>query len=173
MNLASLDGIVYLTDESDSLDKGEIRPRMWQRGRCMITKNTNRKNSGKRKMVGSQASLRRVAKEIEVDREFKAHIYQQLVELQPMLSGNSEISVQVQIEKDEKTGALIYEMKLVANIDEGRIESSGRAGDIYSSLSTAKQNMMGQLKGIYNIILDTSEREEEIQGILEGKRNLH
>jgi ribosome-associated translation inhibitor RaiA len=112
-------------------------------------------------------------KAIESDREFKAHVYQQLVELQPFLSPESEVSVLVQLEQDEDTEETDYVLTLVATLGEYRLECEGRGSDLYCSLGIAKRKMVEQLEEVYNAAIDSADREEEIQSLLSGSSTLH
>jgi ribosome-associated translation inhibitor RaiA len=111
--------------------------------------------------------------EIENDREFKAHVYQQLVDLQPFLSPESQVSVLVQVEKDEEKSGVDYVLSLVATLGEYRIEVEGRDEDLYIALRLAKQKMVEQLDDVYGSAIDSTEREVEIQTLLQGGNTLH
>ena len=111
--------------------------------------------------------------EIENDREFKAHVYQQLVDLQPFLSPESQVSVLVQVEKDEESAAVEYALSLVATLGDYRIEVEGRAEDLYVALGLAKQRMVEQLDDVYGSSIDSTEREAQIQTLLQGGMTLH
>lgn len=114
-------------------------------------------------------------KAIENDREFKAHVYQQLIDLQPFLSPESEISVLVQIEQNEKEPAQNPEhvLTLVATLGDYRLEIEGRHADLYHALGIAKRKMVEQLEEIYSAAIDSDDRDEEIQGLLSGANTLH
>jgi ribosome-associated translation inhibitor RaiA len=113
-------------------------------------------------------------KAIENDREFKAHIYQQLVDLQPFLEPESQISVLVQIEQDEtsETGTTIA-LTLVASIEDYKIEAEGRSADMYEAFGFAKQGMMVELEEHHNASIDTNARNAEIQTLLAGGFTIH
>ena len=114
---------------------------------------------------------------IENDREFKAHIYQQLVDLQPFLSADSQVAVLVQHEQDEESledGAeKEYALTLVATLGDYRLEAEGRDSDVYEAFSIAKQGMLEQLEEYYSMAVDTTERDAEIQTLLEGGHTIH
>lgn len=112
---------------------------------------------------------------IENDREFKAHIYQHLVDLQPFLAPDSQVAVLVQPdeERDEDDDEDSIGLTLVATVGEYRIESEGRDSDIYEAFGIAKRKMMEQLEEWYNAAVDTTERDEQIQSMLSGDRLLH
>ena len=65
----------------------------------MNSRNVNRAVPERSEMgsLAHPASLRDSVSAIENDREFKAHIYQQLIDLQPFLAPDSQISVLVQL----------------------------------------------------------------------------
>ena len=113
-------------------------------------------------------------KAIENDREFKAHIYQQLVDLQPYLEPESQISVLVQIEQDEEseTGTTIG-LSLVASLGDYKIEAEGRSADMYEAFGFAKQGMLVELEEYYNASIDTNTRNAEIQTLLAGGYTIH
>ncbi len=79
--------------------------------------------------------------EIEGDREFKAHVYQQLLDLQPFLSEESQVSVAIQVsepadETNRGTKAVtekapIYTLTLHANLGEFQIDAEGRDTNRY------------------------------------------
>ncbi len=116
-------------------------------------------------------------KAIENDREFKAHIYQQLVELQPYLSAESQVAVLVQLEQGEdyETGeeSTEYTLSLVATVGEYKIEAEGKDNDLYEALGHAKRKMIDQLEEVYSTAIDSSERDEQIQTLLQGGYTLH
>ncbi|RYF45790.1 MAG: hypothetical protein EOO38_15390 [Cytophagaceae bacterium] len=115
-------------------------------------------------------------KAIENDREFKAYIYQQLVDLQPFLEPESQISVLVQIEQDpeetSESGTTIA-LTLVASIEDYKIEAEGRSADMYEAFSYAKQGMMVELEEYHNASIDTNVRNAEIQTLLAGGYTIH
>jgi ribosome-associated translation inhibitor RaiA len=123
----------------------------------------------------SSASLDPV-KAIENDREFKAHIYQQLVDLQPYLEPESQISVLVQIEQDldevTESGTTIA-LTLVASIQDYKIEAEGRSADMYEAFGFAKQGMLVELEEFHNASVDTNARNAEIQTLLTGGYTIH
>lgn len=105
---------------------------------------------------------------IENDREFKAHIYQQLVELQPYLTSDSQVAVMVQQEESDE-----FTLTLVTTWGEYRLESEGTDEDVYSAFGIAKRRMIEQLDEWYNAAVDTSERDAQIQGYLDGSATIH
>ena len=113
-------------------------------------------------------------KSIESDREFKAYIYQQLVDVQPYLEPESQISVLVQVEQDEEaSNGLTIILSLVASIGEYKLESEGRSSDMYEAFATAKRTMVAELEQYYNAAIDSNERESEIRTMLAGGHTLH
>lgn len=106
--------------------------------------------------------------DVENDREFKAHIYQQLVELQPYLAADSQVAVLVQREDDEE-----LTLTLVATWGEYRLEAEGKDEDLYEAFALAKRKMVQQLDEWYNTAIDTTERDAEIQGIMDGSHLIH
>lgn len=113
------------------------------------------------------------AASIENDRELKAHIYQQLVDLQPYLAPESQIAVLVQVESDEDGENVEHILTLVASLGEFKMEVEGRDADIYEAFALAKQNMLRQLEEWYSVAVDTSERDAEIQSVIEGRHMIH
>ncbi len=113
-------------------------------------------------------------KAIENDREFKAYIYQQLVDLQPFLEPESQISVLVQLEQDEASeNGMTIILSLVATIGDYKLEAEGRHGDMYEAFSLAKQAMVHELEEYYNAAVDATERDAEIQTLLAGGYTIH
>lgn len=110
---------------------------------------------------------------IENDREFKAHIYQQLIDLQPFLSPDSQVAVLVQQEQDDVDEHPVYALTLAASFGDYRLESEGRDADLYEAFSIAKRKMLQQLEEWYNAAVDTSERDAQINSLIEGGQTLH
>lgn len=110
---------------------------------------------------------------IENDRELKAHIYQNLVDLQPYLAPESQIAVLVQLESDEDGSNLEHVLTLVATLGEFRMEAEGRDADIYDAFAIAKNKMLDQLESWFADSVDTSERDAEIQSVIEGRHMIH
>lgn len=106
---------------------------------------------------------------VETDREFKAHIYQQLVELQPYLNPDSQVAVLVQQDDSDQE----YVLTLVTTMGEYRIESESKNADLYEAFGGAKRKMIQQLDEWFSVAVDTSERDERIQSLLEGGQLLH
>jgi ribosome-associated translation inhibitor RaiA len=123
--------------------------------------------------LNPSSSLDEGATQIENDRELKAHIYQNLVDLQPYLAPESQIAVLVQLESDEDGSNVENVLTLVATLGDFRMESEGRAEDIYEAFAQAKQKMVQQLESWFAEAVDTSERDAEIQSVIEGRHLLH
>jgi ribosome-associated translation inhibitor RaiA len=117
------------------------------------------------------------AAEVGKDREFKAHVYQQLVDLQPFLSPESQVTVVVKVaadEKDSRTGLdEDYQLTLVANLGDHRLETEGRNADLYEALGIAKRKMLQQLDDVYGSVIDANERSSEIDALLKGELTIH
>jgi ribosome-associated translation inhibitor RaiA len=130
--------------------------------------------------------------DVENDREFKAHIYQQLVELQPFLASDSQVAVVVEVqdvpEFDEVKSAAGKEahesplpsgkkeeivLTLVTNWGEYKVEAEGRDQDLYSAFSAAKEKLKHLLDECYNSAIDSDERDAQIQNLLDGNALLH
>jgi ribosome-associated translation inhibitor RaiA len=122
----------------------------------------------------NDSSNARVIEPVENDREFKAHIYQQLAEMQPYLASDSQIAVMVQQDKPEDRNKPAYEytLTLVTTFGEYKVESEGKAADIYEAFGLAKRRMMDILDEWYSTA-DTSERDAQVQSVIEGTHTLH
>jgi ribosome-associated translation inhibitor RaiA len=107
--------------------------------------------------------------DVENDREFKAHIYQQLVDLQPFLAPDSQVAVLVQPSEEKESE---YNLTLVTTLGDYRLEAEGDAEDVYEAFGIAKQKMLQQLDEWLNAV-DNSERDEQIQSYLNGEHQLH
>lgn len=113
----------------------------------------------------------------ENDPELKAFIYQHLVDLQPYLSPESQIAVLLPQsefatfgDEDEETEE---SLSLVATLDEYRLEAHGHGEDLYDAFLDAKKKMLEQLEEWFLSSVDSSERENEIQAVIEGRHLLH
>lgn len=123
-----------------------------------------------------------VVEAIQNDREFKAHVYQQLVDLQPFLSPDSQVAVIVNIGQDEdfddprtdedETEA-DFALTLVATLGEYRLEAQGRNANLYEALGIAKRKMLQQLDEVFNSAIDSNERNSEIDDLMQGKLTIH
>jgi ribosome-associated translation inhibitor RaiA len=104
------------------------------------------------------------------DREFKAHIYQQLVDLQPFLAPDTQVAVMVQPSEANEAD---FTLTLVANLGDYRIETEGDSSNVYEAFGIAKERMMAQIEECLNSELDPAEREAEIQSYMSGQHTLH
>ena len=114
--------------------------------------------------------------ELEKDRDFKANIYQQLIDLQPFLSEESQVAVAIHVsppKDDEPKRAAEYALTLSANIGELRLESEGRDSDRYVALSLAKQSLLLQLDALHGAAIDSRERNAQIVAFSRGEMTLH
>ncbi len=110
----------------------------------------------------------------ETDREFKAHIYQHLIEFQPFLASDTQMTVFVHQEQPEDIDENPeYVLTLVATMDEYRLETEGRDTNAYQAFSIAKTRMKMQLEEWLNFAVDQSERDAQIQSVIEGCQTLH
>ena len=109
----------------------------------------------------------------ENDREFKAHVYQQLVDLQPYLAPESQIAVLIQHDEDEPEENDEVALTLVATLGEYKIESEGRDENLYEAFGIAKKRMIEQLEELYAVAVDSSERDAQIQSLIEGRHLVH
>lgn len=115
---------------------------------------------------------------IQNDREFKAHVYQQLVDLQPFLSPDSQVAVIVNIGQDDddefsEDMESDYALTLIATLGEYRLEAQGRNSDLYEALGIAKRKMLQQLDEVFNSAIDSNERNSEIDDLMQGKLTIH
>jgi ribosome-associated translation inhibitor RaiA len=111
---------------------------------------------------------------VENDREFKAHIYQQLAEIQPYLSADSQVAVMVQQDKaeDQTRSDYNYTLTLIMTFGEYKVESEGKASNVYEAFGLAKRKMMDVIDDWYSSV-DTSERDAQVQSVIEGTHTLH
>ena len=109
---------------------------------------------------------------VETDLELKAHIYQQLVDLQPYLAPESQIAVLVQQETDEDAMEE-HVLTLVATLGDYRLETEGRDDNVYEAFSIAKRKMVEQLEDWYSSVIDNDDRDELIQSMIEGRHLVH
>lgn len=111
----------------------------------------------------------------ENDPELKAFIYQHLVDLQPYLSPESQIAVllpQTEIlDSDEEEEE--ESLSLVATLGDYRLEAHGHGDDLYDAFLNAKKKMLDQLEDWFLSSVDSSERDNEIQAVIEGRHLLH
>lgn len=112
----------------------------------------------------------------ENDPELKAFIYQHLVDLQPYLAAESQIAVLVPqavltdfaLDEDEDES-----LSLVATLGDYRLEAEGHGEDLYEAFLDAKKKMLTQLEDWYLSAIDSSERDNEIQAVIEGRYLVH
>lgn len=119
--------------------------------------------------------------EAESDREFKAHIHQQLVDLQPYLSGSSQVAVIVQMADQDgdvievssaarptEDEAAVYLVTLSASLGDARVESHGHDADLYSAFGKAKEALVSHLAEWTESEQDAQERETQIRAFADG-----
>ena len=136
------------------------------------------------------------------DRELKAYIYQQLADLQPYLIADSQMAVSVhqvsaieeivadtldddelkaieneELEEDELNRAQPevgdYVVKLTTTLEGGRLVAQGHAADVFEAFGVAKGAMVQQLSQLQNALMDSTERDVEIQNYLSGSKTIH
>ena len=108
---------------------------------------------------------------IETDREFTAHVYQNLIDLQPYLAGDSKIAVMVrrsspemdvEIDDAAASGASNFLVTLSATVGEARIEAHGQDADIYVAFDEAKELMVEHMSEWSESAQDPRERDLRI-----------
>lgn len=109
---------------------------------------------------------------VENDPELKAYIYQHLVDLQPYLAPESQVAVLVGQDSGDD-GETEHALTLVATLGDYRLEAEGQDEDIYAAFMMAKSKMLHQLEDWYTSSVDTSERDNEIQAVIEGRHMIH
>jgi hypothetical protein len=136
------------------------------------------------------------------DRELKAYIYQQLAELQPYLVADSQMAVSVHqvaaideidpatLEEEERSSLeeLLddeeheekaqpevgdYVVKLTTTLEGGRLVAQGHGADVFEAFGVAKGAMVAQLSQLQNALMDSTERDVEIQNYLNGSKVVH
>lgn len=157
------------------------------------TRTNQRKKSASaprlKQLNSAKASARRMAsriKDIENDREFKAHVYQQFNDLQPFLSAEAQVAVVLQME--EQTESEIkhdqFVLKLITTLPGGadgdteasetmQLESEGRNDDVYEAFAIAKRNMQEQLIALHGSQIESELREEAIAELAAGGYTIH
>lgn len=110
---------------------------------------------------------------VENDPELKAYIYQQLVDLQPFLTPESQVAVLVGHEESEDGAREEHALTLVATLGEYRLEATAQSEDIYEAFMSAKSKMLLQLEELYASSVDTTDRDNEIQAVIEGRYLIH
>lgn len=118
-------------------------------------------------------TLKETPRSVENDPELKAFIYQHLVELQPFLAPESQISVLVGQNLGVDGGVSEHALTLVATLGEYRLEAEGQNEDVYEAFILAKRRMLVQLEDWFAASVDTNERDKEIQAVIEGRHLVH
>ncbi len=120
---------------------------------------------------GKQIKLAPHMREYELlnDREFKAHLYQQLFELQPYFTTDSQVAVEV--DQDSDTDEI--SLTLSTTWGENRVDVRGRGDDVYTALSDAKGNLLRQIEEWYGEAVDSRTRDAEIRAIHDGSMMIH
>ena len=118
-------------------------------------------------------TLKETPRSVENDPELKAFIYQHLVELQPFLAPESQISVLVGQNLGVDGGVSEHALTLVATLGEYRLEAEGQDEDVYEAFILAKRRMLVQLEDWFAASVDTNERDKEIQAVIEGRHLVH
>jgi ribosome-associated translation inhibitor RaiA len=107
------------------------------------------------------------------DRELKAYIYQQLMEIQPYLLNDSQVAVTVSLKHQRPKKKKHFLVTLSAKLEDGRMETEGQDGDVYQAFGKAKDLMLLQLAELQNALMDPAEREVEVQTALAGGFTVH
>jgi len=120
--------------------------------------------------------------EIEGDREFRAHLYQQLNDLQPFLSEDSQVSVAIQVTEPKNAAntanteaqrGLEYKLTLHAKLGDFQLDAEGHDSNRYTALSRAKQQMLQKLTSLVGSSIDSRERNAHILALTRGELILH
>jgi ribosome-associated translation inhibitor RaiA len=90
---------------------------------------------------------------IEAEPEFKAHVYQQLLELQPLLAGNAHVAVCV------RRGPNEYRAALKIAIEGSVIEALGQDANLYIALSKSREALAARLLACRDLAQDSRERD--------------
>jgi ribosome-associated translation inhibitor RaiA len=125
------------------------------------------------KLTASQC--KEIEKNLQADRDFKAHIYQQLAELQPYIATDSHIAVAVKVEADSKNpeSQPEYSLRLHTKLGDFKLEAEGRDADYYNALAVAKEKMRQQLNELHSASIDSRERNAAIHALVRGHLTLH
>ena len=108
------------------------------------------------------------------DREFKAHIYQQLISLQPYLSSETELSVgilRVNQNGDECAAEAVidamanadYLLTLTVSLGGAHVVSQGQASDPFLAFDRARDGLLAHLIDWNESARDPRERERQIR----------
>src|SRR4051812_7074533 len=104
--------------------------------------------------------------------EVKAHVYQQLTHLEKYSVPPSAMVVLMRKSTPTSKGNSTYLVDLVVSLGESRLESSGRARNVFEAVKRAKVDMEAQLSAVQNSLVSSKQREIEIQALLDGGSNL-
>lgn len=110
---------------------------------------------------------------VENDPELKAYIYQHLVDLQPFLAPESQIAVMIGKNERDDGSANEHALTLVATLGDFSLEAEGQDEDVYQAFILAKRKMLTQLEDWYASSVDTNERDNEIQAVIENRHQIH
>lgn len=109
----------------------------------------------------------------EADPEVKAHVYQQLTDLEKFSISASSMVVLMRKTPASKSGRSTFAVDLVVSFGASRLESSGRAHNVFEAVNRAKFEMEQQLQEVQNALISSQDREIAIQSLLYGTGRIH
>lgn len=103
---------------------------------------------------------KKAAHDAQLEHEVKAHLYQQLAELEPMIPSGSgtEMSVKEYSKKKNK-----FSVSITLKTAYGNIEAKGNNQDVFVAMSQAKQNIIKELDKFYSMISYEDDRPDEVE----------
>ena len=100
--------------------------------------------------------------------EMRAHIYQQLSDLEPHLPEGSGITVYIDDADIKNISAAIR-----VNTPYGEIQAEGQSTDVYHSLSIAKESVIKQLGEMERATMDSDSSHAEAITEVKNKTSVH
>ena len=110
---------------------------------------------------------------VENESEFRAHVYQQVFELEPFLIPASQILVLGKRVMAEDGRDPEFLATLVTTIGNQRLQAQSRNASFFAALTNAKNGLVQALNNFANQTGDTHQRNWTIDSMLKGELTLH
>jgi ribosomal subunit interface protein len=104
----------------------------------------------------------------EAGADLKAHVYQQLTDLEKYSVPATSMMVVMRKSVPTKKGNSVYAVNLVVNVGDTTLEAQGRARNVFAAVSRAKDEMEAQLNAVQNSLVNSKQRDLQIRVLMQG-----
>jgi len=110
----------------------------------------------------------------DVGPEVRAYIYQTITEFEPFMTPETVVSVIAKEPKDKSIlNKTMYRIGISLKEDGTKLEEEGVHEDLCEAIRIAKEKMLKTLNEIQDSVVSSSDRQNQIQGAINGGSNIH